>query len=61
MGTYKWHCLEHLVDSLKGVGGIEYLRAGHYESAHKITKRAYQITTEQNESAMKKNPHVLEL
>lgn len=57
----RWYCLENLVDSLKDVGGIVFLHAGHYESVHKVFERAYQRTFRQNGSAMKEALQFLEL
>lgn len=42
MVSFKWHGLEHLVESLEAVGGGEYLHAGYYESAHKVFMQAFQ-------------------
>lgn len=52
MGTSKWHSLDHVVESLRHVGGIEYLHGGLYEHAHKRFKDAYKLTSRRKRSAM---------
>lgn len=61
MGTSNWHCLENLVDSLIGVGGIEIFHGSYYESAHKILKRSYRRTFKRSSSVVEKALNVLEL
>lgn len=43
--TFTLNCPKHLVDSFRAVGGAENFHGGHYESVHKIFKRAYQRTS----------------
>lgn len=59
--TFKWHCFKSLVNSLRAVSGTVWVHASHYEIAHKMFKRAYLKTLEQNGSAMEKTLMVLVL
>lgn len=38
-GTEMWHMLDHIVENIREVGGVEYLHAVIYECAHRIIKR----------------------
>ena len=52
MGTTKFHSLDHLVDDLKVMGGIEYLHGGLFEKVHKILKEDYALTSKRVNTAM---------
>lgn len=45
MGTSNWQALEHVVDTLKQLGGIANLDAGWYEGPHKEFKKSYKQTS----------------
>lgn len=52
MGTSKWHALEHVVDNLRDLGGIQYMHGGLYEQSHKNFKEDYKLTSKRVHSAM---------
>lgn len=59
MRTFKWHCLEHVVDTLKVDCGLEHLHSVYYEKAQKIFQRRCKETTRQNRSRMKETLKLL--
>lgn len=43
MGTSKWYSMEHSLDSLRELGGVEYLNGGLYENSHRRFKEEYRL------------------
>lgn len=52
MGKRKWHSLDHLVESVKELGGIKYLHGGIYDQSHKHVYEDYSSTIKLMSSAM---------
>ena len=59
MGTLKFHHLDHVVDDIRNMGGIESLDAGLYEHSHTKGKRCYSRTSKRRTTAMAESMEVL--
>lgn len=51
-GTQKWHLLDHLVDSIKNVGGIQFLHGDFHEGSDKVFKTVCSECPKRRGSAM---------
>lgn len=45
MVTLKWTALDHIIESLRDVSGLENLHAEKFEISHKGFKRSYCLTS----------------
>lgn len=52
MGTLDCHALDHIAESLRHVGGLEYLHGGQLENSHELFKWSYHLKFEINLSSM---------
>lgn len=54
IATQKWHLLDHIIEGIKHVGGVQYLHERLYESSHRVIETAYRETSRRKRFATDK-------